>query len=131
MKDCIYCNMSETSDHEIILCNDFCIYSLLKEQEIRGAGIIVPRCHKETVFDLSDSEWKSTYQLLHEVKNYIDQKYKPDGYNVGWNCGHVGGQHIFHSHLHVIPRYSDEPFAGKGIRYLFKSKENYRDVFHA
>ncbi|SEB52997.1 HIT family protein [Paenibacillus sp. GP183] len=126
MKDCIYCNMSETSDHEVILSNDFCIYSLMKEQEIRGAGIIVPRSHKETVFDLSENEWTSTYQLLHEVKGYIDKKYKPDGYNVGWNCGHVGGQHIFHSHLHVIPRYSDEPFAGKGIRYLLKSKENDR-----
>jgi histidine triad (HIT) family protein len=126
MKDCIYCNMSETSDHEVILSNDFCIYSLMKEQEIRGAGIIVPRSHKETVFDLSENEWTSTYQLLHEVKGYIDKKYKADGYNVGWNCGHVGGQHIFHSHLHVIPRYSDEPFAGKGIRYLLKSKENDR-----
>jgi hypothetical protein len=49
MKDCIYCNMSETSDHEVILSNDFCIYSLLNEQEIKGAGIIVPRSHKETV----------------------------------------------------------------------------------
>jgi histidine triad (HIT) family protein len=79
MKDCIYCNMLETRDHEVILSNDFCIYSLLKEQEIRGAGIIVPRSHKESVFDLSDNEWKWTYQLLHEVKDYIDQKYKPDG----------------------------------------------------
>jgi histidine triad (HIT) family protein len=127
MKDCIYCNRFETSDHEVILSNDHCIYSLLKEQEIKGAGIIIPRNHKETVFDLSDDEWKSTFKLLHEVKDYIDQKYKPDGYNVGWNCGNVGGQHVFHSHLHVIPRYTDEPLAGKGIRYLFKSKENQRN----
>jgi histidine triad (HIT) family protein len=128
MEDCIYCNITQGSDHEVILSNDFCVYSLLKEQEIEGAGIIVPRTHKETLFDLSQDEWNATYQLLQEVKNFLDNKYKPDGYNVGWNCGPVGGQHIFHSHLHVISRFSDEPLAGKGIRYLFKSKENKRKM---
>ncbi|ANS76802.1 cell-cycle regulation histidine triad HIT protein [Paenibacillus yonginensis] len=127
MEDCIYCNITQESNHEILLENDLCIYSLMKDQEIQGAGIIVPRSHKETVFDLSQEEWNATYLLLHEVKFYIDNKYKPDGYNVGWNCGSVGGQHIFHSHLHVIPRYSDEPYAGKGIRYLFKSEINKRN----
>ncbi|MFK3833339.1 HIT family protein, partial [Staphylococcus saprophyticus] len=29
-------------------------------------------------------------------------------------------------HFHVIPRYKDESLAGKGIRYMFKSKENTR-----
>jgi len=124
MKDCIYCNMSQSDDHEIFLSNDYCKYSLLKEQEIKGAGIIVPLNHKETLFDLSQEEWNATYQLLKEVKEYIDEKYKPDGYNVGWNCGEIGGQHIFHAHLHVIPRFKDEPLAGKGIRYFFKGEKN-------
>ncbi|WP_268966428.1 HIT family protein [Paenibacillus cymbidii] len=105
----------------MIMSNDKCTYSLLKEQEIRGAGIIVPKEHRETVFDLTEEERMATYRLLFEVKEYLDLNYEPDGYNVGWNCGHVGGQHIFHSHLHVIPRYADEKMAGKGIRYLFKN----------
>ncbi|WP_284237594.1 HIT domain-containing protein [Paenibacillus glycanilyticus] len=107
----------------MIISNDKCTYSLLQEQEIRGAGIIVPREHRETVFDLTEEEWLATYRLLHEVKLYLDLHYKPDGYNVGWNCGQVGGQHIFHSHLHVIPRYADEKMAGKGIRYFFKTNQ--------
>lgn len=127
MEGCIFCNITQEINHEVLLENDLCIYSLMQDQEIQGAGIIVPRSHKETVFDLSQEEWNATYQLLHEVKIYIDNKYKPDGYNVGWNCGSVGGQHIFHSHLHVIPRFSDETYAGKGIRYLFKSDINKRN----
>ncbi|WP_339296261.1 HIT domain-containing protein [Paenibacillus sp. FSL W7-1279] len=87
MEDCIYCNITQEINHEVLLENDLCIYSLMQDQEIQGAGIIVPRSHKETVFDLSQEEWNATYQLLHEVKIYLDDKYKPDGYNVGWNCG--------------------------------------------
>ncbi|MFS0855857.1 HIT family protein [Paenibacillus taichungensis] len=80
----------------------------------KGAGRIVPKIHRETVFDLTQDEWDATYQLLQEVKLYLDKNYKPEGYNVGWNCGHAGGQHVFHSHLHVIPRYAIEAMAGKG-----------------
>ena len=61
-----------------------------------------------------------------EVKKYLDENYQPQGYNLGWNCGEVGGQHIFHAHFHILPRYENEPLAGKGIRYILKSEENQR-----
>jgi diadenosine tetraphosphate (Ap4A) HIT family hydrolase len=54
----------------------------------------------------------------------MDERLAPDGYNIGWNCGRVGGQDLFHAHMHVIPRFRQEPFAGKGIRALLKSDAN-------
>lgn len=126
IEDCVLCY---PSDKNVILGNEQSLFLMQVKPEIEGAGLIVPRSHKETVFDLTEDEWRFTYRLLIEVKKFIDEKYKPDGYNVGWNCGQVGGQHIFHSHMHVIPRFSDEPMAGKGIRYLFKSDENRKTGF--
>jgi hypothetical protein len=37
------------------------------------------------------------------------------------------GAGVFHSHFHVIPRYEDEPLAGKGVRYWLKQPENKRE----
>lgn len=121
MNKCEYCNLEIRSDQNVLYSNESCLFLQLTEQEIKGSGIIVPKKHKETLFDLSKEEWNDTYLLLKEVKEYLDETFLPDGYNVGWNCGHVGGQHIFHAHMHVIPRFSGEPMAGKGIRYLFKN----------
>lgn len=126
MKDCVLCHPERREDQNVILSNEYCMFLQLVEQEIEGAGIIVPRKHRETVFDLTEEEWLATYHLLSEVKKYIDEHYKPDGYNIGWNSGKVAGQHLFHSHMHVIPRYADEVMAGKGIRYLFKHERNRR-----
>ncbi|RCX21531.1 diadenosine tetraphosphate (Ap4A) HIT family hydrolase [Fontibacillus phaseoli] len=126
MENCIFCYPDLDKNQKIILENDYCLYLQQEIQEIVGSGLIVPKAHKETLFDLSDKEWAATRDLLQQAKDYIDKDIKPDGYNVGWNCMEVGGQHIFHAHLHVIPRFIDEPMAGKGIRYLFKSKENQR-----
>lgn len=64
--------------------------------------------------------------MLLQVKQLLDEQYQPDGYNIGWNCGAVGGQHIAHAHLHIIQRFADEPLAGKGIRHWLKQTENRR-----
>jgi histidine triad (HIT) family protein len=131
---CVFCNVEFEPKQKIILSNNHCMFLQLDEAQVKGStlegsGLIVPKRHRETVFDLTAEEWAATFNLLQEVKSYLDREFKPQGYNVGWNCGTVGGQHIFHSHLHVIPRYEDEPLAGKDIRYMFKSMENQRKSY--
>lgn len=132
MKDCVFCNTELEPDQMVVLSNEHCLFLQLKQSKVKGsqlegAGLIVPRKHRKTVFDLTQEEWEATYKLLQEVKQYIDKEHAPDGYNLGWNSGEIGGQHIFHAHFHVLPRYADEPLAGKGIRYMFKGEENKRE----
>ncbi|WP_085521841.1 HIT family protein [Tuberibacillus sp. Marseille-P3662] len=131
VKDCVFCNPELEPKQKVVLSNDHCLFFQLEQAQnngglLEGAGLIVPKQHRETVFDLTIEEWHATHELLQEVKKFLDHNYKPKGYNLGWNCGEVGGQHIFHDHFHVLPRYQDELLAGKGIRYMFKSKENQR-----
>lgn len=131
MEECVFCNPSIIPDQDVILSNDYCLFLQLKNVQIKGtqlegSGVIVPKKHRETIFDLTEKEWEATYTLLHEVKQYVDSKFNPAGYNLGWNCDEIGGQHINHAHFHIIPRYEDEPLAGKGIRYIFKSDINKR-----
>ncbi|KQL33210.1 HIT family protein [Psychrobacillus sp. FJAT-21963] len=91
-----------------------------------GSGLIVPISHRENVFDLTEDEWNTTFSLLKEVKALLDENLSPDGYNIGWNSSSYAGQHIMHAHLHVIPSFKDEPYAGKGIRYWIKNPKNKR-----
>ena len=107
MNNCLFCSIENDLEQKIVLSNQYCMF-LQKPQEILiGSGVIVPKRHRKTVFDLSEDEWNATFDLLKEVKVYINNKYKPQGYNIGWNVNEVGGQEIFHAHLHVIPRYED------------------------
>ncbi len=131
MKNCIFCQLHLEPNQNILLENEHCLFLQLTEAQqqnipLAGAGVIVPKRHAENVFDLTLEEWQSTYALLQEAKKLLDDKYQPDGYNVGWNSGAIAGQHIMHAHLHVLPRYVDETLAYKGIRYMFKSHLNSR-----
>lgn len=126
MKNCLFCSIDNDLEQKIVMSNQYCMFLQKPQEVLIGSGIIVPKEHRETVFDLSKDEWNATFELLQEVKVYLDSKYKPQGYNIGWNVGNAGGQEIFHAHLHVIPRYVDEPMSGKGIRYWLKQPQNKR-----
>ena len=111
---------------QVILENDHCLFLMQPQLVLSGSGLIIPRLHRETVFDLTPLEWEATYDLLQQVKPYLDKSFHPQGYSLGWNAGETAGQEIFHAHLHVIPRFADEPFAGRGIRYWLKQEANKR-----
>jgi len=98
----------------------------LKNNTLIGSYVIIPKSQVGSPFELNSKEWEDTKLLMSEVKNYLDNKYKPDGYNLGWNVGKTAGQEVAHAHFHIIPRYDDELYAGKGIRYWFKQPENIR-----
>lgn len=114
------------SEQRVVFENDHCVFVQTPQPVLKGSGLIVTKAARETVFDLTSEEWASTYDLLQNAKAYLDEALEPDGYNVGWNVGRVGGQEIPHVHLHVIPRFKDEPLAGRGIRYHLKQPENKR-----
>jgi len=126
---CPFCNPLKDLNQNIVFENDTCYFLQhnLEQDVLEGCGVIVPKKHRENTFELTAEEWSDTYELLQKAKEFLDEKFSPDGYTLGWNVGKVSNQTIPHSHFHVIPRYSDEPLAGKGIRYWFKQSNNKRN----
>jgi len=122
---CPYCPAT-TPDQTIIFKEELVLFmqNEMAQGALKHSGVIIPIEHRETVFDLTESEIVATFKLLARVKRWMDETFRPDGYNVGWNCGKIGGQEVFHAHMHVIPRFRQEPLAGSGIRALLKSDAN-------
>ncbi|MGD6802780.1 HIT family protein [Rossellomorea aquimaris] len=126
--ECPFCHPDDDPEQNIIFENERCYFLQhnLHQGVLIGSGVIVPKKHHANVFELTREEWNDTYELLQKAKHFLDEKYSPHGYTVGWNVGEVSNQFIFHCHLHLIPRYNDEPLAGKGVRYWLKQPENRR-----
>lgn len=127
-ENCVFCNPKSDPNQNIIFENETCYFlQHNREQDVlEGCGVIVPKRHRTNTFELTREEWNDTYELLQLAKDYLDKTDTPDGYTLGFNVGKVSNQTIPHCHFHVIPRYNDEPYAGKGLRNWLKRPENKR-----
>lgn len=91
------------------------------------AGMVIPRRHSETPFDMSPADWAGFGDALALAKAHF-AGHAPDGFTLGWNVGAVGGQHVFHTHMHIIPRFRGEPNEGVGIRRVLRTPAWVKDA---
>ena len=91
-----------------------------------GHALIIPKRHVASYFDLTNHEREAMNVVLQYVKQKVDERYHPDGYNVGINVNEAAGQSVFHVHMHLIPRYKgDVPNPKGGVRGVIPSKQSY------
>ena len=91
-----------------------------------GHTLIIPKRHVASFFDLTKEEQLDLLNLADKVKIIVEEKYHPDGFNIGINVGEAAGQSIFHVHLHLIPRYyGDVSNPRGGVRGVIPTKQNY------
>jgi diadenosine tetraphosphate (Ap4A) HIT family hydrolase len=91
-----------------------------------GHMLIISKREASDFFALTDSERKQLNKSILISKSLIELEYKPDGYNIGMNCGEAAGQTVFHFHCHVIPRYfGDMEKPRGGVRHCVEGKGNY------
>jgi diadenosine tetraphosphate (Ap4A) HIT family hydrolase len=78
---------------------------------------------------MSEEEQRDLFSLLPEVRRLLDDRFHPEGYNIGINVGETAGQTIGHAHLHVIPRYvGDVEDPRGGIRLILPARARYWEL---
>ena len=91
-----------------------------------GHLLIITNIVRKDYFELNEKERENLTEVIEVAKNLIEEEYKPDGYNIGINCGEAAGQTVFHFHCHLIPRYNgDMENPRGGVRHCINGKGYY------
>ena len=75
----------------------------------RGHAVVITRAHASDLTTVSDEDLLAAMQAARRVTERMRATIKPDGFNILHNIGRAAWQSIFHFHVHVIPRYEDDP----------------------
>ncbi len=78
-----------------------------------GHVLVVPKGHFADMTALPQDVIPELFQTAQKVAVAMVDALNADGFNIVLNNGRAAGQSIFHSHIHVIPRYNTDNFGIK------------------
>lgn len=127
------CDLDNLRGADVYIENAYCVYASTRDPRdppdvLPGSGIIIPIAHRASPFDFTAEEWAATHELLIQAKAAQDERLAPDGYFLSWTCFPPTDDSVqyMHAHLHIVPRFDDEPFRDRGGRTAIKQPENRR-----
>jgi histidine triad (HIT) family protein len=108
--DCIFCKVvAGEIPGEIVDSDDHTITVMDINPATRGHVVVIPREHSENLLAVSDEDLAATMGAVRRMVERMKETLEPAGFNVLNNMGRAAWQSIFHFHVHVIPRYADDP----------------------
>jgi histidine triad (HIT) family protein len=75
----------------------------------RGHALVVPRRHARDLLEISPEDLAATALAAQRAARLIHERLGTDGINLLNSGGEAAWQTVFHFHMHVIPRYHDDP----------------------
>jgi diadenosine tetraphosphate (Ap4A) HIT family hydrolase len=120
--DCNFC----THDRSILAQTKLSSAFLDSFPVANGHALVIPKRHVVSIWEMSKEEYTDAFDLVRQVRAILQEKFDPQGFNIGVNCGASAGQTVFHAHIHIIPRYvGDVPNPRGGVRNIIPGRGNY------
>jgi len=83
-----------------------------------GHTLVVPKNYSENIYDIKEEDWIAVMKTARLLAPKIKKALNADGVNIIMNNDESAGQLVFHSHIHIVPRYKTDGFKHwRGIPY--------------
>lgn len=107
--DCIFCKLAngEITTRTIYEDEDFRVI-LDAAPATRGHALILPKEHADNLYQLPEELAGKAFVLAKKLAASMTEKLGCQGFNIVQNNGEAAGQTVFHFHMHLIPRYTED-----------------------
>jgi histidine triad (HIT) family protein len=121
MSDCIFCKIVNGEVPSAKVFENEHVFAFLDLSQVtKGHTLVIPKVHKENIFELTPEIASKVFEVVPQIANSIKKQFQPEVLNLLNNNGALAGQSVFHYHMHIIPRYGK----GDGFGAVWKSHED-------
>ncbi len=75
----------------------------------RGHALVIPKAHAANLLEIEPDDLAAVARAAQQLGKRVSERLGADGVNLLNACGSAAWQTVFHFHVHVIPRYADDP----------------------
>ena len=108
MDDCVFCKIANKEIPSHIVYEDEHLMAFLDLTQVtKGHTLLIPKKHIPDIFAYDDEDAQEIFKVLPRLARALDKAF-PDmkGLNILNNNREAAYQSVFHTHIHLIPRYS-------------------------
>jgi histidine triad (HIT) family protein len=108
--DCIFCRIVAGELPATIVDEDERTVAFMDiAPATRGHALVIPRAHATDLLSVEAEDLAAVSLAAARLAARMKERLGADGVNLLNSCGAVAWQSVFHFHVHVIPRYADDP----------------------
>jgi histidine triad (HIT) family protein len=108
--DCIFCKILRGElPGEVVQEDEHTVAFMDINPWTRGHAVVIPRNHSRNLYEIPDEDLERTIVAAKRLALQMRDTLGCDGVNLLNSCEAPAWQTIFHLHVHVIPRYEDDP----------------------
>jgi histidine triad (HIT) family protein len=108
--DCLFCGIVDGSIPSQTIDSDERTVAFMDiNPATAGHALVVPRAHSADLLEIGPEDLSATTLASQRLARRMKEVLGADGINLINACGSVAWQTVFHFHIHVVPRYEDDP----------------------
>ena len=108
-KKCVFCEIVAGNERAVkVYEDDICIAIMDIAPVNKGHLLVIPKKHYDTVFEMPFDEAAHVFGVACLMARAVKEAVGAEGVNILQNNGRAAWQHIFHVHVHVIPRWTGD-----------------------
>jgi histidine triad (HIT) family protein len=108
--DCIFCKIvAGELPAELVQEDEHTVSFMDLNPWTRGHALVIPRRHSKNLYEVPDEDLRNTASAAKALAERMRDRLGCDGINLLNACEPAAWQTVFHFHIHVIPRYVDDP----------------------
>jgi histidine triad (HIT) family protein len=108
--DCVFCKIVAGELPATVVGEDERTLSFMDiNPATRGHALVVPREHVVDLLEIGQEDLAAIGVAAKRLAARAKEALGADGVNLLNSCGAAAWQTVFHFHVHVIPRYRDDP----------------------
>jgi len=113
MNDCLFCKIvsGEIPCNKIYEDENFLAFLDINPVN-KGHILVIPKKHSKNILEIDSKTIENLIVVVKKLSKKIKKTLKADGINIIINNELEAGQIIFHTHVHIIPR-----FAGDNLKH--------------
>jgi histidine triad (HIT) family protein len=106
---CIFCAIvAGDAPAEIVHRDDHTLAFMDINPATRGHLLVIPLEHAADIWELDEQQAQAVMSTSQLLARRIRDVLQPDGLNLVQANGAAAFQTVFHSHMHLVPRWSDD-----------------------